>query len=65
LGPKGGKEVKMIDDLLRETETRMKKGIESMEDDYRGLRTGRAALRWWNGVWWIIMDHPHPSSSWR
>ncbi|MDY0019205.1 MAG: ribosome recycling factor [Anaerolineae bacterium] len=33
----------MIDDLLRETETRMKKGIESMEDDFRGLRTGRAA----------------------
>ncbi len=33
----------MIKDLLAETEIRMTKAIEAMEDDFRGLRTGRAA----------------------
>ena len=33
----------MIKDSLRETEARMNKTIESLEDDFRGLRTGRAA----------------------
>ena len=33
----------MINDLLRETEIRMKKGIASLEDDFRSLRTGRAS----------------------
>lgn len=33
----------MINDLLRETETRMNKAIEALEEEFRGLRTGRAA----------------------
>lgn len=33
----------MITDLLRETEARMHKTIEALEDEFRGLRTGRAA----------------------
>ncbi|MBN1921059.1 MAG: ribosome recycling factor [Anaerolineae bacterium] len=33
----------MITDLLRETEGRMNKAIEALEDEFRGLRTGRAA----------------------
>ena len=33
----------MIKDSLRETEVRMNKTIESLEDNFRGLRTGRAA----------------------
>lgn len=33
----------MIKDSLRETAARMDKTIESLEDDFRGLRTGRAA----------------------
>ncbi len=33
----------MITDLLRETEARMNKAIEALEEEFRGLRTGRAA----------------------
>lgn len=33
----------MIKDLLRETEGRMEKTIESLEDDLRSVRTGRAS----------------------
>ncbi len=33
----------MITDLLHETEGRMNKAIEALEDEFRGLRTGRAA----------------------
>ncbi|MBN1259876.1 MAG: ribosome recycling factor [Anaerolineae bacterium] len=33
----------MINDLLRETEGRMEKTLEALEEDFRGLRTGRAA----------------------
>lgn len=32
----------MINDLLRETEGRMNKAIEALEEEFRGLRTGRA-----------------------
>ncbi len=33
----------MINDLIRETEARMQKTLENMEDDFRGIRTGRAS----------------------
>jgi ribosome recycling factor len=33
----------MIKDALRETEGRMKKAIEALENDLRGIRTGRAS----------------------
>ncbi|OQA13237.1 MAG: Ribosome-recycling factor [Chloroflexi bacterium ADurb.Bin360] len=33
----------MITDLLHETEERMNKTIEALEEEFRGLRTGRAA----------------------
>jgi len=32
----------MINDLLRETEGRMNKAVEALEEEFRGLRTGRA-----------------------
>lgn len=33
----------MIDDLLRETESRMKRSIQALEADLRSVRTGRAS----------------------
>ena len=33
----------MIKDALRETEGRMKKAIEALENDLKGIRTGRAS----------------------
>jgi len=33
----------MINDILRETEQRMRKAMDSLETDYRSVRTGRAS----------------------
>ncbi len=33
----------MIQDLMRETETRMKKTVEALEEDLKSVRTGRAS----------------------
>ena len=33
----------MIKDLIKDTEERMKKTLESMDDDFKTVRTGRAS----------------------
>ena len=38
----------MIKDLLSETEDRMKKTLESLDEDFKSVRTGRASQHWLN-----------------